>query len=192
MKSVLVTWGCAGSCRTLFWGWSCTISFNSFFGNVHPPQTCFYSISWLRSIFPFVSFWMSYSAINCGLLHNLHNTIPQMSRCVVWNPTLLCMTCRYTPDSQCVTQMGKNNLFLPLPLICQADSWQMCRYLSHCWTAATTDRHIFLVAVRGLDNGNSVHTQSQSVNGWTPVGENKLYNNSLTVTAGGCRRQSCK
>lgn len=83
-------------------------------------------------------------------------------------PQLLCMTCRYTPDSQCVTQLGKHELFLPLPLICQADSRQMCCYLSHCWTAATTDCCAFLVAVRGFDNVS--HTITVALKGRTPVG----------------------
>ena len=55
---------------------------------------------------------------------------------------------------QCVTEMGRNELFLPLPLICQADSWQTCCYLVLCWTVAATDYHIFLKDLRRLDSGN--------------------------------------
>lgn len=62
---------------------------------------------------------------------------------------------------QCVTEMGRNELFLPLPLICQADRWQTCCYLSLCWTAVATDYHIFLMAVRRLDNAHThIHTVS--------------------------------
>lgn len=88
---------------------------------------------------------------------HLDPLIPQHDGLLI--PELLCVTCRYTPDLQCVTQMGKNEIFLPLPLICQADSWQTCCYLSHCWTAAATDYHVFLMAVRGLDKGH-IHTVS--------------------------------
>lgn len=77
---------------------------------------------------------------------HLDPLIPQHGGLLI--PELLCVTCRYTPDLQCVTQMGKNEIFLPLPLICQADSWQTCCYLSHCWTAAATDYHVFLMAAR--------------------------------------------
>lgn len=80
------------------------------------------------------------------LFHILNRSAPQQIRIteqfITWTlillhsypfiPELLCVTCRYTPDLQCVTKIGKNELFLPLPLICQADSWQTCRYLSHC------------------------------------------------------------
>lgn len=69
-------------------------------------------------------------------------------------PELLCVTCRYTPDCGASQWWEGMSFFLPLPLICQSDIWQTCCYLPLCSTAATTDYHIFLMAVRRLDSGN--------------------------------------
>lgn len=92
-------------------------------------------------------------------------------------PELLCVTCRYTPDCGASQRWER----MSFSCLCHsADSWQTCCYLSHCWTAAATDYHVFLMAVR-LDNGNvlctHIHSHSQPrtyVLYYGPQGEKKV------------------